>query len=86
MDMRPGEHPNNGNEAREATLRDRIRERLSTHGQLDATKIGVVVRRSEVLLWGSVASDFERDLAAAIAAEVGGRLHVMNHIHVFRTH
>jgi len=84
--MRPGEHPNSGYEEREAKLRDRVRAELARHGQLDASKIGVVVRRNQILLWGSVASEFERDLAGEIASTVGGRLHVMNHIHVFQTH
>ncbi len=84
--MRPGEHLNSGYEAREAQLRDRILEQLARHGQLDATKIGVVVRRSQILLWGSVASEFERTLAGEIAAKSGDKLHVINHIHVFQTH
>ena len=71
--------------ANEAKLRDRIHEQLKRHGQVDASKIGIVVRKATVLLWGSVASERERTIAGEIAAGVAGRLNVMNHIHVFRT-
>ena len=72
--------------ASEAKLRDRIYEQLKRHGQVDATKIGVVVRKAVVLLWGSVATERERATAGEIAANIAGRLNVINHIHVFRTY
>jgi len=55
------------------------------HGEVDATKIGVVVRGGEVVLWGSVASEHERTLAGQIAARLTARTPVINHIQVFRT-
>jgi hypothetical protein len=85
--MRPHEHehPSNEQVRSEARLRDRVHEQLQRHGQLDATKIGIVVRNGQVLLWGSVASEFERNTAGEIAANIAGRQNVINHIHVFRT-
>ncbi|HEY4105844.1 MAG TPA: BON domain-containing protein [Polyangiaceae bacterium] len=85
--MRPyeHEHPINDQVQREAKLRDRVHEQLKRHGQLDVTKIGIVVRKAEVLLWGSVATEFERTTAGEIAARIAGKLNVINHIHVFRT-
>jgi len=58
---------------------------MHRHGEVDATKIGVVVRGGEVLLWGSVASENERTLAGQIAARLTARTAVINHIQVFRT-
>lgn len=66
-------------------LRRRIEEQMHRHGQVDATKIGIVVRGGQVLLWGSVASEHERSLAGEIAARITGRTAVINHIQVFRT-
>jgi len=40
----------------DAKLRAEIQQGLKGHGHLDATKIGIVVRGGQVLLWGSVAS------------------------------
>jgi osmotically-inducible protein OsmY len=69
----------------DARLRARIQEKMKAHGQVDATKIGIVVRDGQVLLWGSVASRSERTIAGEIAAEVADRTAVINHIHVFRS-
>jgi osmotically-inducible protein OsmY len=69
----------------DAQLRRRIEERMHQHGQVDATKIGIVVRGGQVLLWGSVADEHERTLAGQIAADLTGRTAVINHIQVFRT-
>jgi osmotically-inducible protein OsmY len=69
----------------DARLRAQIQEKMREHGQLDATKIGIVVRDGQVLLWGSVASAHERAIAGLIAAEVADRTAVINHIHVFRS-
>jgi osmotically-inducible protein OsmY len=69
----------------DARLRAEIQEKLKLHGQVDATKIGIVVRDGQVLLWGSVASASERALAGLIAAEVADRTAVINHIQVFRS-
>jgi osmotically-inducible protein OsmY len=69
----------------DAKLRAQIQEKLKTHGQVDATKIGIVVRDGQVLLWGSVASANERAIAGRIAAEVADRTAVINHIQVFRS-
>jgi osmotically-inducible protein OsmY len=69
----------------DAQLRSRIQEQMHRHGQVDATKIGVVVRGGQVLLWGSVASEHERSLAGEIACRLTGRTAVINHIQVFRT-
>jgi osmotically-inducible protein OsmY len=66
-------------------LRKRIQEGMHAHGQVDATKIGIVVRGGQVLLWGSVASEQERSWAGEIAARITGRTAVINHIQVFRT-
>ena len=66
-------------------LRARIEAQMHSHGQVDATKIGIVVRGGQVLLWGSVASEHERTLAGEIAAQLTGRTAVINHIQVFRT-
>jgi len=66
-------------------LRARIESEMHRHGEVDATKIGVVVRGGEVLLWGSVASEHERTLAGQIAARLTARTSVINHIQVFRT-
>jgi osmotically-inducible protein OsmY len=71
--------------ASEAKLRGRIEEQLELHNGVDATKIGVVVRRGQVLLWGSVATERERATAGEVAARVAGRLSVINHIHVFQS-
>ncbi len=69
----------------DAQLRSRIQEQMHGHGQVDASKIGIVVRGGQVLLWGSVASEHERTLAGEIAAHITGRTAVINHIQVFRT-
>ncbi len=69
----------------DAKLRARIQQGLKNHGQLDATKIGIVVRDGQVLLWGSVATANERALAGEVAAGVSDRTAVMNHIQVFRS-
>jgi osmotically-inducible protein OsmY len=69
----------------DAQLRARIEEQMHRHGEVDATKIGVVVRGGAVLLWGSVASEHERSLAGQIAARLTARSAVLNHIQVFRT-
>jgi osmotically-inducible protein OsmY len=66
-------------------LRARIESEMRRHGEVDASKIGVVVRGGEVLLWGSVASEHERSLAGQIAARLTARTSVINHIQVFRT-
>lgn len=69
----------------DATLRARIQQALKAHGHLDATKIGVVVRGGQVLLWGSVATLSERSLAGEVTARVVDRTAVINHIQVFRS-
>jgi len=79
-DKGPGSEPET-----EARLRARIHELLKRHGRVDASKIGIVVRARQVLLWGSVGSESERTTAGEIAAGVVGRLNVINHIHVFQT-
>jgi len=86
--MRTTNQQNAGNEQalNESELRDRIYEQLKRHGQVDATKIGIVVRKALVLLWGSVATERERATAGDIAASIAGRLNVINHIHVFQTY
>ena len=66
-------------------LRNSIQDKLRSHGQVDATKIGVVVRDGQVLLWGSVAHERERSVAGEIAVRVADRTAVINHIQVFRT-
>lgn len=76
----PGDEPDS-----EARLRVRIQEQLKRHGRVDASKIGIVVRKGQVLLWGSVSSQQERVTAGEVAAGVVGRLNVINHIHVFQT-
>ena len=69
----------------DAKLRAQIQEQLKQHGQVDTTKIGIVVRDGQVLLWGSVASAHERTLAGEIAAQAASRTAVINHIQVFRS-
>jgi osmotically-inducible protein OsmY len=69
----------------DAQLRKRIEDQMHVHGEVDASKIGVVVRNGEVLLWGSVASEHERSLAGEVAAKVTGRTSIINHIQVYRT-
>ena len=66
-------------------LRSRIENEMHRHGEVDASKIGIVVRGGQVLLWGSVASEHERTLAGQIAARLTARTAVINHIQVFRT-
>ena len=75
---------NDGSPA-DAQLRKRIEEQLQRHGHVDPSKIGIVVRGGEVLLWGSVASERERSLAGDIASTITGRTSVINHIQVYRT-
>jgi osmotically-inducible protein OsmY len=69
----------------DAKSRAHIQQALKTHGNLDATKIGVVVRHGQVLLWGSVATGNERSLAGDITAGVVDRTAIINHIQVFRS-
>lgn len=69
----------------DAKLRAAIQEKLKQHGQVDATKIGILVRDGQVLLWGSVANASERATAGEIAAQVADRTAVINHIQVFRS-
>jgi len=69
----------------DAQLRARIDEQMRRHGEVDATKIGIVVRGGQVLLWGSVASEHERSLAGTIAARLTARSSVINQIQVFRS-
>ena len=66
-------------------LRARIQEQMHRHGDVDATKIGIVVRGGQVLLWGSVASEDERTLAGAIAGRLTARSSVINQIQVLRS-
>jgi len=66
-------------------MRARIEQEMHQHGEVDATKIGVVVRGGQILLWGSVASEHERSLAGQIAARLTARTSVINHIQVFRS-
>jgi osmotically-inducible protein OsmY len=73
-DMEPGD----------AELRARIQTKLKEHGEVDASKIGIVVRGGQVLLWGSVAHANERTIAGELAAQVADRTAVINHIQVFR--
>jgi osmotically-inducible protein OsmY len=69
----------------DAKLRAEIQDKLKQHGQVDATKIGILVRDGQVLLWGSVASASERAIAGEVAALVADRTAVINHIQVFRS-
>ena len=69
----------------DAQLRARIQQEMHRHGEVDATKIGVLVRGGQVLLWGSVASEHERTLAGQIAARLTARTSVINHVQVLRT-
>ena len=69
----------------DARLRAQIQEKIKAHGQVDATKIGIVVRDGQVLLWGSVASQHERSVAGEIAGDEAGRTAVINHIQVFQS-
>lgn len=85
--MRTKEHSPFGEEpsASETRLREQIREQLRRRGQVDVTKIGVDVRASQVLLWGSVASESERAIAVEVARSVTGGRHVINRIHAYRS-
>jgi osmotically-inducible protein OsmY len=74
-----------GMEPADAELRGRIQTKLKEHGEVDASKIGIVVRAGQVLLWGSVASANERAVAGELAAQVTDRTAVINHIQVFRS-
>jgi osmotically-inducible protein OsmY len=67
----------------DAELRSRIQEQMRHDGEVDASKIGIVVRGGQVLLWGSVASEHERTLAGQIAGRLTARSSVINHIQVF---
>lgn len=69
----------------EARLRDQIREQLRRHGRVDVTKIGIDVHESQVLLWGSVASESERAVAVEVARSIAGSKNVLNRIHVYRS-
>jgi len=61
-------------------VRNGIQEQMHRQGGVDATKIGIVVRGGQVLLWGSVASEHERTLAGQIAAQLAADRAVINHI------
>jgi len=69
--------------ASETRLRDQIREQLRRRGRVDVTKIGVDVHDSQVLLWGSLASETEREIAVEVARSVAGSENVLNRIHVY---
>ena len=69
----------------DARLRARVQQQLKDHAEVDATKIGIVVRDGQVLLWGSVATANERTRAGELASEVAERTAVINHIQVFRS-
>jgi osmotically-inducible protein OsmY len=84
MHISNGKSPANQPET-ETRLRERIQEQLKRHGRVDASKIGIVVRKGQVLLWGSVGSERERTTAGETTADIAGRLNVINHIHVFQT-
>jgi osmotically-inducible protein OsmY len=71
--------------ASETRLREQIREQLRRRGRVDVTKIGVDVHESQVLLWGSVASESERAIAVEVARSVAGSKNVLNRIHVYRS-
>ena len=75
-----GEEPS----ASEARLRDQIRGQLRRHGGVDVTKIGVDVHESQVVLWGSVASESERAIAVEVAQTVAGSKNVIDRVHVYR--
>jgi len=85
--MQPSQNPTGSSQVSpaDAQLRKRLEEQIRAQGQVDASKIGIVVRSGEVLLWGSVASEHERTLAGDVAARVTGQTSVINHIQVYRT-
>jgi len=68
----------------DAHLWTRIHEQMQRHGEVDASKIGIVVRGGQVLLWGSVGTEQERTMAGLIAGRLTARP-VVNYIQVLRT-
>jgi len=64
-------------------LRTAVHEHLKSHGGVDVTKIGISVSGGDVLLWGSVATRSERQIASDVAIALAGAAHVENRIRVF---
>ncbi len=60
-------------------------ERLTQHGDLDATEIEVSVANGEVMLSGTVATRMEKRLAEDIADAAPGVLEVHNRLRVHHT-
>ncbi|HWP45052.1 MAG TPA: BON domain-containing protein, partial [Blastocatellia bacterium] len=63
-------------------IREDINERLTEHGQIDATDIEVDVNNGQVILRGAVRTRYEKRLAEDVADSVSGVRDVQNQIRV----
>ena len=66
-------------------IREDVCERMSQHGQLDASDIEVRVTAAEVILQGSVGSRYAKRIAEDIAESVSGVREVSNQLRVTTT-
>jgi osmotically-inducible protein OsmY len=66
-------------------IREDVCERMSQHGQLDASDIEVRVTGAEVILQGSVGSRYAKRIAEDIAESVSGVREVSNQLRVTST-
>jgi hypothetical protein len=71
--------PRNYNRSDE-TILEEVCERLSQHGQVDASEIEVEIQDGDVILKGSVNDRREKRLAEDIAESVFGIVDVQNHL------
>jgi len=63
-------------------LQIRILDRLKASPELDASDLSVVVRNRSATLFGSVATEAERNLAQHLATEISGVIQVTNRLKV----
>jgi osmotically-inducible protein OsmY len=61
-------------------IREDVNERLTQHGQIDATDIEVEVNNGQVILKGAVGTRQEKRMAEDVADSVSGVKDVQNHI------
>lgn len=66
----------------EQAIRDGVRERLTRHGHLDASRITVQVEKNDVILDGSVDSRASSRMAEEAAQAVPRVHHVHNRLHI----
>lgn len=87
--MIPGRHTGRGPEGysrSEAAIREDVCERLTRHGDLDASRIRVEVEHGEVMLDGVVDSRQSKRMAEEAVETVSGVRDIHNRLHIEHSH